>query len=401
VVLEVIAGPPAQADQRPQVSRLTKSASVRLENVCKTIGRTQVLAGVDLEIGAGEFVTLLGPSGSGKTSTLMAIAGFVVPDSGRIIVSDRDVTHVPPGRERDMGIVFQNYALFPHMSVAKNVAYPLRVRGVSRQETQARVAKVLELVQLGALADRKPSRLSGGQQQRVALARALVFEPSVLLMDEPMGALDVRLKQELQWEIRQLQRSIGATVIYVTHDQSEAMLLSDRVALLRDGKVEQYGRPQDLYRTPRSIFTARFLGESNLIFGQYRAGPTPGLYASSTGTVLRGASIPHDSGQGADYAALLRPEALSICSAAARSLPSNNGPEDMVSVEGHVQEAVFMGQAIRYVVKSNALAEPLIVQQAVRAGTEELQPGSHVRVSWDVADVHFIPVGKNGDALAA
>jgi putative spermidine/putrescine transport system ATP-binding protein len=370
---------------------------VRLENVRKTLGGTQVLAGVDLEIGAGEFVTLLGPSGSGKTSTLMAIAGFVVPDSGKVIVGDRDVTHIPPGRERDMGIVFQNYALFPHMTVAGNVAYPLRVRGVSRQETQARVAKALDLVQLGALGDRKPARLSGGQQQRVALARALVFEPSVLLMDEPMGALDVRLKQELQWEIRQLQRALGATVIYVTHDQSEAMLLSDRVALLRDGKVEQFGRPQDLYRTPRSVFAARFLGESNLIFGRHETLPKPCLRMPATGTLLRVGSVTQDGGEGNGYAALLRPEALTISPAAAPA----NGSTTTQSVEGYVREAVFMGQATRYVVESAALVQPLIVQQPVRAGAPDLGGGSHVRVSWDITDVHLIPAGKNDDAVTA
>src|SRR5215213_4471727 len=270
---EIDGGGRLRVPKEPRAVGSGRPAAVHLDNIWKAMGSTQVLSGISLDIKASEFVTLLGPSGSGKTSSLMAVAGFIVPDRGRILVGDRDVTHVPPGRQRDMGIVFQNYALFPHMSVAKNIAYPLAVRGVSRHEIKGRVGNVLELVQLGGLADRKPSRLSGGQQQRVALARALVFEPSVLLMDEPMGALDVRLKQELQWEIRRLQRSIGATVIYVTHDQEEAMLLSDRVALLRDGRVEQYGRPQELYRRPNSIFTARFLGESNLIIGRFEAGP--------------------------------------------------------------------------------------------------------------------------------
>ena len=383
---------------QPRADLSRKSASVTVEEIWKKIGSTQVLSGVSLDIRAGEFVTLLGPSGSGKTSTLMAVAGFVAPDKGRILVSDRDVTDIPPGRERDMGIVFQNFALFPHMSVAKNVAYPLSVRGVSRRETAERVARVLELVQLSGLEHRRPAQLSGGQQQRVALARALVFEPSVLLMDEPLGSLDVRLKQELQWEIRRLQRSIGATIIYVTHDQNEALLLSDRVALLRDGRVEQYGRPEELYRTPRTIFTARFLGESNLIVGRYESGPPSGLRVGETGLFLHAKGAVESGGANGDtYAALLRPEALSI-EAAGTGRATAGGAN---AVDGVVQEAVFVGQATRYLVSASSLAEPLIVQQAVRAGAELLNPGRPARVSWDASDVHLIPAGPRDERSAA
>ena len=366
-----------------------KSAPVRLVDVWKTLGGTQVLAGVSLDIRAGEFVTLLGPSGSGKTSTLMAVAGFVVPDRGRIFVGDRDVTGLPPGRERDMGIVFQNYALFPHMTVAKNVAYPLRVRGVPRGEISARVIKALDLVQLGALANRKPAGLSGGQQQRVALARALVFEPAVLLMDEPMGALDVRLKQELQWEVRRLQRALGATVIYVTHDQHEALVLSDRVALLRDGRVEQFGPPEALYKAPESLFAARFLGESNLVHGRYEPGGAGGLRVSPSGILLRLGDVqPPSALAGRSFAAMLRPELLAIRSVDGAVPLAEHG---VAAVQGVVTEAVFVGQATRYVVEAPALREPLVVQQVERSGHAAIRPGYRVCVSWDPADIHLVP----------
>ncbi|WP_439495788.1 ABC transporter ATP-binding protein [Bosea sp. (in: a-proteobacteria)] len=378
--------------QGHQANRGGASAAVQIEDVWKTLGGTRVLAGVDLHVAAGEFVTLLGPSGSGKTSTLMAVAGFIVPDRGRIVVGARDVTHVPPGRQRDMGIVFQNYALFPHMSVAKNIAYPLAVRGLPRREIDERVAKALSLVQLDGLADRKPARLSGGQQQRVALARALVFEPSVLLMDEPMGALDVRLKQELQWEIRRLQRSLGATVIYVTHDQDEAMVLSDRIALMRDGRLEQFGSPQELYRTPSSIFGARFLGESNLIRGNYRPGPPSTLRVAATSAEL---PLAENLPRFADHqrcAALLRPEALSVTRSDGRAAAAESQSEDGVIVmAGTILEAVFIGQAMRYQVHVQRLGEQLTVEQAVRAGIAQLQPGEGALVQWHAADMHLVP----------
>lgn len=370
--------------------RSGRSAAVRVEDTWKTLGGTRVLAGVDLQVEAGQFVTLLGPSGSGKTSTLMAIAGFLVPDRGRIIVGERDVTRIPPGRERDMGIVFQNYALFPHMSVAKNIAYPLAVRGLPRREIEEKVAKAIALVQLDGLAERKPLNLSGGQQQRVALARALVFEPSVLLMDEPMGALDVRLKQELQWEIRQLQRTLGATVIYVTHDQDEAMVLSDRIALMRDGRVEQFGTPQDLYRSPASIFAARFLGESNLVSGTYRAGSAPALDVAVTHFAL---PLDHERtglSEGQACAALLRPEALTAVRGDGPT-SADGAPGSRIALRGTIVEAVFIGQAIRYQIDIPALGQRLTAQQPVRADIGQLAPGDEALVRWHVSDMHLVP----------
>ncbi len=373
-----------------------RSAAVRVDGVWKTLGGTRVLAGVDLDVAAGEFVTLLGPSGSGKTSTLMAIAGFLVPDQGSILVGGRDVTRVPPGRERDMGIVFQNYALFPHMSVAKNIAYPLAVRGLPRHEIEDKVAKAISLVQLDGLADRKPARLSGGQQQRVALARALVFEPSVLLMDEPMGALDVRLKQELQWEIRKLQRTLGATVIYVTHDQDEAMVLSDRIALMKDGRLEQFGTPQELYRTPASLFAARFLGESNLIAGRYRAGPAASL-ALASGRDLPLAAGHRMLSDGQACAALLRPEALTVARAEASATSGDGiGADGTLGFGGEVREAVFVGQAMRYEIALTGLDQQVTVEQTMRAGFEQLAAGDQALVRWHASDMHLVPDDANG-----
>lgn len=366
-----------------------RSASVHLEAISKSFGATRILSGVDLEVAAGEFVTLLGPSGSGKTSTLMVAAGFTLPDHGRITVGDRDVTHVPPGRERDMGIVFQNYALFPHMTVAQNVAYPLKVRRLPRAEVSRRVDEALRLVQLDMLADRKPAKLSGGQQQRVALARALVFEPSVLLMDEPMGALDVRLKEELQWEIRRLQRELGATVIYVTHDQNEAMLLSDRIALMRDGRIEQCGSPQELYRHPKTLFAAQFLGDSNLLTGtatsdgKLEIGPGQAIELPETAAATAGVR----------YAALLRPEVL----LAEPLLPGNDPAPGACHLFGTVRDMAFVGQSIRYEIACESPAQPILVHQVARATHSQMSTGQAARVSWDTDDIHLIPLGDGND----
>src|SRR5512132_1690651 len=217
-----------------------------------------------LEVEQGEFVTLLGPSGSGKTTTLMMIAGFEEPTAGEILVSGEPVVHRPAYR-RNIGVVFQSYALFPHMTVAANVAYPLRMRNVGRDEIRRRVAAALDLVQLVALGGRYPGQLSGGQQQRVALARALVFEPPLLLMDEPLGALDKKLREDLQLEIKRIQREVGVSVIYVTHDQSEALTMSDRIAIMRGGRLEQYAAAEELYERPATRFVAEFVGEATLL----------------------------------------------------------------------------------------------------------------------------------------
>ena len=238
--------------------------SLLLTEIVKRYGPVRACDGVSLDIATGEFLTLLGPSGSGKTTLLNVIAGFVAPDSGRVVLEGREITALPPER-RDFGMVFQGYALFPHMTVAENVAFALRVRGINRAEIAQRVQQTLDLVQLSGLADRKPSMLSGGQQQRVALARALVFRPALLLLDEPLSALDKKLRAELQEELRALHRRVGLTFIAVTHDQEEALSMSDRVAILRDGRLVQIGAPEALYAAPRTRFVADFLGKANFL----------------------------------------------------------------------------------------------------------------------------------------
>jgi ABC-type Fe3+/spermidine/putrescine transport system ATPase subunit len=241
------------------------SAAINLKNVTKTFdGKVVAVDAVTLDIKAGEFFSLLGPSGCGKTTSLRMIAGFEMPDSGRVHVGGQDITDVPVHR-RDMGMVFQSYALFPHRTVAENVAFGLRMREIPKPEIQRRVAAALAQVALTGLEERKPGQLSGGQQQRVALARALVIEPRVLLCDEPLGALDRKLRQQMQFELKELQRRLGVTLVFVTHDQEEALAMSDRIAVMNHGRVEQVGAPTEIYERPRTRFVADFIGEINLL----------------------------------------------------------------------------------------------------------------------------------------
>jgi len=241
-----------------------RSQPIRIENVSKSYGTFLALENVNIDIGSGEFLTLLGPSGSGKTTLLMVLAGFTRASSGRVLVGGDDMTRVPP-HKRDFGMVFQNYALFPHMTVFGNVAYPLRLRGLSKPEITTRVERALNLVQLGNLAKRGIEELSGGQKQRIALARAIVFEPRVLLMDEPLSALDKNLREQMQIEIRALHENLGITTVYVTHDQREALTMSDRVVVIDAGRISQIDTPRAIYERPANAFVADFIGESSLL----------------------------------------------------------------------------------------------------------------------------------------
>ena len=240
--------------------------TVAIRALCKSFGPVKAVDSVDLDVAAGEFVALLGPSGSGKTTILMSIAGFETPDSGRIQIGGRDVTGVPPNK-RDIGMVFQRYALFPHMTVAENIAFPLKMRDVNRRAAAAQVESALAMVRLEGYGGRRISQLSGGQQQRVALARALVYNPALLLMDEPLGALDKNLREEMQLEIKRLQKKLGTTVVYVTHDQSEALTMADRIAVMNEGRIQQYAPPKDVYDRPTNAFVAGFVGETNFVAG--------------------------------------------------------------------------------------------------------------------------------------
>jgi ABC-type Fe3+/spermidine/putrescine transport system ATPase subunit len=290
-------------------------SALRLESVAKSFGAVAALAPTDLAVAEGEFLTLLGPSGSGKTTILNICAGYLAPTQGRLHLSGRDITALPP-RRRNMGMVFQNYALFPHMNVFENVAYGLRVRGIARAELRRRVGEALRLVRLDGFAERMISQLSGGQQQRVALARAFVIEPDILLMDEPLSALDRQLRKEVQLEVRRLHLARPRTTLYVTHDQEEALVMSDRIAVMRAGRIVQIGAGAELYERPADAFVARFLGESNLIAGTmlWRDGErgaiaVPGLEHPLEGRLPRGPSADALAVAGAALA-LVRPESV-------------------------------------------------------------------------------------------
>lgn len=261
--------------------------SIELERVSKRFGRVVAVDGVSVKIEKGEFFTFLGPSGCGKTTTLRIIAGLEVPDEGRVLMDGRDITHLPPHR-RDTAMVFQNYALWPHMTVFENVAYGLKIRKYPKEEIRRRVRGVLELVRLEGLEERYPTQLSGGQQQRVALARALVVEPKALLLDEPLSNLDAKLRVEMREELKRLQRSLNITTVYVTHDQEEAMVLSDRIAVMNSGRVVQVGSPEELYGRPRTLFVATFIGKYNIVEGVVREVVDDDVTIESSGLKLRG-----------------------------------------------------------------------------------------------------------------
>ncbi len=283
-------------------------SQLRLHQVGKRFGAVQAVIDATLEVQAGEFVSLLGPSGSGKTTTLMMIAGFEQPTTGSIELAGRQVEQVPPN-QREIGMVFQNYALFPHLSIAANIAFPLKVRGRPRAETEAAVQGALALVGLEEMAARRPAQLSGGQQQRVALARALVYQPRLLLLDEPLSALDKNLREQMQIELRRIHRQVGITTLYVTHDQSEAMTLSDRIVVFNRGRIEQVGAPLEVYARPATRFAAGFIGDSNILDGLMADAATQLRLAD--GTLLR-AEVPLRANAAGAASLLVRPEDIQL-----------------------------------------------------------------------------------------
>jgi putative spermidine/putrescine transport system ATP-binding protein len=344
--------------------------NVVLEGIGKTYADCRALDGVDLSVEQGEFMTLLGASGSGKTTLLNVIAGMIIPDEGRVLIDDKDMTWVEP-RLRGLGMVFQSYALVPHMTVMENIAFPLKIRRMRSAEIERRVAAILELVQLGHLAQRKPRELSGGQQQRVAIARCLVYEPPVILMDEPLGALDKKLREQLQREIRRIHRESGITIIYVTHDQEEALYLSDRICLMRGGKIEQLGTPAELYFGPRNAFTADFLGESNLLECV--------LESAAHARLASGQSMAVSAGDPADVGSkqqlLVRPDRIAF-------LQAEEHRDNEIS--GVVEELAFVGEVTRYSVRTG---DRLLLVKA-RPGAGGLSPGvgCTVRMGWEARD---------------
>jgi len=351
-----------------------------LRALTKHFGSAVAVDGIDLDVRPGEFLTLLGPSGSGKTTTLRMVAGFMAPTSGSIEIDGSDMTRVPPHR-RDVGMVFQNYALFPHMTAAENVAFPLRMRRRPGAEIKKRVGEALDLVKLGSFGDRYPRQLSGGQQQRIALARAVVFEPRLLLMDEPLGALDRKLRESLQLEIIRVSRELGATVLYVTHDQEEALVMSDRIAIFSMGRIEQLGSGADLYDRPASLFVADFIGESNILRGRYEVDGGAGGWMTHDETRWRvgaASASRSDVASGAAAALVVRPERM-------RVLTDGATPDGLNTADATVDEVLYLGPDIKY-----QLALPWGQRISIREPREldarELARGERVRIGWKVED---------------
>jgi spermidine/putrescine ABC transporter ATP-binding subunit len=358
----------------------TRVAEVRLDALVKTYGRVRAVDGVSLTVPAGALVTLLGPSGSGKTTTLMILAGFVEPDAGEVLIGGVRVTDTPPHR-RALGMVFQHYALFPHMTAFDNVAYPLRMRRVPRADIRVRVRAALELVRLPGVGDRYPRQLSGGQQQRIALARALVYEPQVLLMDEPLGALDRKLREEMQVELRVLQQKLGITCLYVTHDQEEAMALSDRIVVMRDGRIEQAGPPAELYERPATQFVADFIGASNCLVGSVALSGEGCRFVTAEGLTVPVAAPPRGAGPPAPRAAslVIRPERVRWA----------HEEKTDVAVPGVVTTVTYLGERIRYRVQLDG-GPTVTLTQPNRPTGGRPGPGAAVQIGWNHADVSVL-----------
>ena len=339
--------------------------AIRLQGLRKSFGETTAVAGVDLEIRDGEFFSMLGPSGSGKTTVLRMIAGFEAPSGGRIELAGQEVTGLAPF-ERDVHTVFQDYALFPHMTVEQNVAYALKVRKVPKAERLVRARKALAEVRLEGFGKRRPSQLSGGQRQRVALARALVGRPRVLLLDEPLGALDLKLREQMQVELKALQREVGITFVFVTHDQEEALTMSDRIAVFHQGRIAQVGTPAEVYERPATPFVASFVGISNLLVGEpaHRIVGAPGTYS-------------------------IRPEKIRVLKESAEA----DQPEHSTAV-GTVAEVVYLGDATRFLVDLDAGGRLTALQQNLETSSEDVAAyrGTRVRLQWHRRHAVAVPV---------
>ncbi|QRI63989.1 ABC transporter ATP-binding protein [Shinella sp. PSBB067] len=353
----------------------TSETMVAFERVQKTYdGRTLVVEDLNLAVRRGEFLTMLGPSGSGKTTTLMILGGFEQPTSGRILLEGQAVERLPPER-RDIGFVFQNYALFPHMTVAENVGFPLRYRGIRGAEAKRRVKEALSMVKLTGLGERRPAQLSGGQQQRVALARAMVFKPKLILMDEPLGALDKQLREHMQVEIRRIQQQLGITMVYVTHDQSEALTMSDRIAVFHEGRIQQLSDPMTLYDRPENRFVAGFIGDNNTLACEF-AGTENGLgvVRMPDGTRL---FTTGPSGQArADLTVSLRPERLGLDG------PDRRDAENRIPAR--VLDRTFLGDRVRLTLE--AFGSERLVASVPAAEGAAILPGSRIGMACFAAD---------------
>jgi putative spermidine/putrescine transport system ATP-binding protein len=370
------------------------AVDVRLSGARKRYGDVTAVDGVDLEIRSGEFFTMLGPSGSGKTTCLRMIAGFERPDDGRIELAGRDVTSLPP-QERDVNTVFQDYALFPHMSVAQNVEYGLRVKKVPKPERAERVAQALELVRLDGYGDRRPGQLSGGQRQRVALARALVNRPRLLLLDEPLGALDLKLRQQLQVELKRIQREVGITFVYVTHDQDEALTMSDRIAVMDSGRVLQVGAPHEVYDEPSSRFVAGFVGVSNVL--ELRIESVAGdvvTLAAGEGDAISAPGVPAGSEPGQVAVVTIRPERIRLAG------DGKGPPTGSCHAAGAVTESLYAGPVSRFVVALDGGGELMVVRQNTDTSFDDAEALRGRRVTLEWAREHTRVIGTRGEGLA-
>ncbi|MDR3534856.1 MAG: ABC transporter ATP-binding protein [Acetobacteraceae bacterium] len=354
-----------------------RGAKISLVDLEKRFEGVGAVRGISLEIGSGEFLTLLGPSGSGKTTTLMMIAGFETPTDGDIAIDGHSVIGLPP-HKRNIGMVFQNYALFPHLTVAENIGFPLKQRGVDRATRTRMVADSLAMVRLPGYEARYPRQLSGGQQQRVALARAIVFQPRLLLMDEPLGALDKQLRESLQLEMRRLHADLGITFVYVTHDQEEALTMSDRIAVVNEGRIAQLGRPEELYDRPSSRFVASFIGESNFLSGVVRGMEEGLVVADCSGTTVH-ALAAEPLLIGTEVTLTTRPERMRFADTAFPLTGRQN------RVRATVTEAMFAGERCRYLLRGEDGAA-IVLKEPSGAGTRRRAVGEATEIAWSVAD---------------
>ncbi|WP_374226583.1 ABC transporter ATP-binding protein [Bradyrhizobium sp. SRL28] len=355
----------------------TKGGCVQLSELTKEYGGIRAVDDVSVDIAAGEFVTVLGPSGSGKTTVLMMIAGLTEPSAGSIAIGGRDITHLRP-QHRNLGVVFQSYALFPHLTVAENIEFPLRMRRRSETEVRRKVKDMLDLVRLPNIAQRVPGELSGGQQQRVALARALIFDPPVLLLDEPLSALDKKLRESMQFELRELHRKLGVTVINVTHDQTEALVMSDRVIIMRDGRVVQSGSPSELYEHPKSSFVADFLGTSNFLKGELQKSRDTDESSLVTLGGLRCRAPQAAQGLKGPARLMIRPERIVL----------NVPAATQEHFAGRIAEIAYTGDLIRYRVALNDRDVIDVTLQNKSGHLPQSSIGSDVTVGWSLEDVH-------------
>ena len=356
----------------------TDAAYVEFDHVQKSYdGEVLVVKDLNLKIAKGEFVTMLGPSGSGKTTCLMMLAGFETATHGEINLGGVSINDIPP-HKRGIGMVFQSYALFPHMTVGENLSFPLEVRGMGKDERETKVKRALDMVQMGDFALRRPAQLSGGQQQRIALARALVFEPQVVLMDEPLGALDKQLREHMQFEIKHLHESLGITVVYVTHDQSEALTMSDRVAVFDDGRIQQLAPPEDLYERPENSFVAQFIGENNKLSGVVEA-LTGGIATINLDGGGKCEALAVNCGDaGSETLISIRPERVTIS--------DKKGPN---STKADVLELIYLGDHIRCRLNVHGNDE-FVVKVPNAAGHKHLVVGESTQITWDAQDARAL-----------